>query len=88
MFWLLGVIIVALVVGVLARAILPGKDDIGCLGTIVLGWVGSLAGGVLGNLIGGGSVFSFERAGIIGSIIGAMVVLLVYRIVSRGKGKA
>jgi uncharacterized membrane protein YeaQ/YmgE (transglycosylase-associated protein family) len=50
----------------------------GVLGTIVLGLVGSLVGGFLGNLIGDGNL-DIDAAGIIGSILGAIVALLIYR---------
>ena len=83
MFWLIWVILVALVVGVMARALLPGKDEIGCGGSIVIGWLGSFVGGFLGSLIGDGSIFRVRRSGIIGSIIGAVVLLLIYRLTSR-----
>ena len=71
MFWFMWVVGIALVVGVLARAIVPGRSRIGCLGTIVVGWLGSFVGGFLGNLIGSGSIFDVRRAGILGSIVGA-----------------
>jgi len=67
-----------LIAGFVARAVVPGRDSLGILGTIVLGLVGSLIGGFLGNLFVDGDL-DIEAAGIIGSIIGAIVALLVYR---------
>jgi len=76
--WLL----VGLVAGAIARFLVPGRDPMGWLGTLVLGLVGSLIGGFLGDLVAGGNE-DFSPAGLIGSIIGAVIALLVYRAVSR-----
>ena len=72
--WLL----VGLIAGALARLLVPGKDPMGWLGTLILGLVGSLIGGFLGNLIFGGEL-DVSAAGIIGSVIGAIIALLAYR---------
>jgi uncharacterized membrane protein YeaQ/YmgE (transglycosylase-associated protein family) len=71
-------LVIGLIAGFVARAVVPGRDSLGVLGTIVLGLVGSLVGGFLGNLFVEGNL-DVEAAGIIGSIIGAIVALLVYR---------
>lgn len=76
--WLL----VGLVAGAIARFLVPGRDPMGWLGTLVLGLVGSLIGGFLGELIGGGDG-EVSPAGLLGSIVGAIIALLVYRAVSR-----
>ena len=70
-------IIVGLIAGFIARAVIPGKQDIGIVATIVLGIVGSLVGNLLGSLIFQGR-FELGTSGIIGSIIGAIVVLGIY----------
>lgn len=72
--WLL----VGLIAGALARLLVPGKDPMGWLGTLVLGLVGSLIGGFLGNLFFDGEL-DVTAAGIIGSVIGAIIALLAYR---------
>jgi uncharacterized membrane protein YeaQ/YmgE (transglycosylase-associated protein family) len=61
---------------------MPGRDPIGVVGTIVLGIVGSFVGGFLQNLIQYHtvSVHSFHPVGLIGSIIGAWVLLLILRL--------
>lgn len=74
LIWLL----VGLIAGALARLLVPGKDPMGWLGTLVLGLVGSLIGGFLGNLIFGGDL-DISAAGIVGSVIGAIIALLAYR---------
>lgn len=67
-----------LVVGALARFVMPGSDPMGCLATIVLGVLGSIVGGYLGGLLFGGDG-EFEPAGFIGALIGAVILLAIYR---------
>jgi uncharacterized membrane protein YeaQ/YmgE (transglycosylase-associated protein family) len=74
----IGFIIVGLVAGFIARAVVPGKDHMGIIATIILGMIGSLIGGVLGSLVQDGPV-EFTTSGVIGSIIGAIIALLVWR---------
>ncbi len=71
-------LIVGLVAGAVARLLVPGRDPMGVPGTLGLGLVGSLVGGLLGYLIEGGEGV-FSPAGLIGSIIGAVIALLIYR---------
>ena len=71
-------LLIGLVAGFVARALVPGPDPMGWLGTMVLGIVGSLVGGTLAALLFGGTL-ALSAAGIIGSIIGAIIVLLVWR---------
>ena len=75
---IIGFIIVGLIAGFVARAVVPGKDDLGIIGTIILGIVGSIVGGFLGSLIQDGPA-DLTASGIIGSIIGAIIALLVWR---------
>ena len=86
MLWtILGLIIIGLIAGLIARAVIPGKQSIGILMTIVLGIVGSFVGGFLGFLIFGADPNGgfLQPSGIIGSIIGAIIVLGIYVAVSR-----
>ncbi len=71
-------LIIGLVAGALARLLVPGRDPLGFLGTLVLGLVGSLIGGFLGDLLTEGDQ-DLSPAGLIGSIIGAVIALLLYR---------
>jgi uncharacterized membrane protein YeaQ/YmgE (transglycosylase-associated protein family) len=75
-------LIVGLIAGFIARALVPGRDSMGVLGTIVLGLVGSLVGGFLGSLFYNGDA-DFQPSGLIGSIIGAIIALLIYRAIKR-----
>jgi uncharacterized membrane protein YeaQ/YmgE (transglycosylase-associated protein family) len=71
-------LIVGLIAGFIARALVPGPDPMGWLGTMILGIVGSFVGGTLAALLFGGTL-DVSPTGLIGSVIGAIVVLLVWR---------
>jgi uncharacterized membrane protein YeaQ/YmgE (transglycosylase-associated protein family) len=81
--------IVGLIIGAIARLLLPGRDSIGILGTIVLGIVGSFVGGFIENLwkYHTLSVHSFHPVGLIGSVIGAFVLLLLLRLAHMEPGR-
>jgi len=77
MFSLLGWVVFGAIVGALARWIMPGRDPMGCFLTILVGVVGSVVGGILlGFLIAGRGN---DPAGWIGSVLGAVLVLWLYR---------
>ncbi len=71
-------LVVGLIAGFIARALVPGPDTMGWLGTMILGVVGSFVGGTLAALLFGGTL-DLTAAGLIGSVIGAIIVLLVWR---------
>lgn len=71
-------LIVGLIAGFVARALVPGPDPMGWLGTMVLGIIGSFVGGTLAALLFGGTL-DLNAAGLVGSIIGAIIVLLIWR---------
>jgi uncharacterized membrane protein YeaQ/YmgE (transglycosylase-associated protein family) len=74
---LIWMVVVGLIVGALARYFYPGAVAMGWLGTILLGIVGSLVGGFIGSLFSRGRA-GFQPAGIIMSVIGALLVLWLY----------
>lgn len=91
MLSLLWLLVVGLIAGFLARALVPGKDSMSLVGTLLLGVSGSLVGGLLlGLIFGGFRDRGFSPAGVIGSVIGAVIVLLVYNRISsrRASGAA
>jgi uncharacterized membrane protein YeaQ/YmgE (transglycosylase-associated protein family) len=74
------------IVGLVARAILPGRQSMGAFGTILLGIAGSFVGGMLGSFFfagRGGHLFTLHAAGWIGSTIGAIVLLALVTVASR-----
>lgn len=77
---IVSLVVIGLVAGAVARLLIPGKQDIGVLMTIALGIVGSFVGGFLGYLLFHKDSQNgfFQPSGIAGSIIGAVIVLLVY----------
>ena len=74
-------LIVGLIAGFIARALVPGPDPMGWLGTMILGIVGSFVGGTLAALVFGGTL-DLSASGLVGSIIGAIIVLLIWRAMS------
>ena len=79
---ILGTLVIGLVVGAIAKFLMPGRDPGGCLITILLGIAGAFVAGFLGRVVGWYQ--PGEPAGFISSIIGAMLLLLVYRLI-RGR---
>ena len=78
---ILTIIIVGAIAGFVARLLVPGRQDLSVVATIVLGIVGSLVGGLLGYLLFHKDADDglFQPSGIIGSIIGAVIALLVWQ---------
>jgi uncharacterized membrane protein YeaQ/YmgE (transglycosylase-associated protein family) len=75
--FIITLIVVGLIAGALARLVIPGRQNLSIPMTILLGIIGSFVGGFLGNLIFHGRI-SLDTSGIIGSVIGAIIVLLIY----------
>jgi uncharacterized membrane protein YeaQ/YmgE (transglycosylase-associated protein family) len=83
---ILYLIVVGIIAGYLARLLVPGPDKIGFVRTVALGIAGSFIGGFLGYVLfdkdfGEGAL---QASGLIGSIIGAIIALLIYRAVTGG----
>lgn len=77
-------IILGLVAGALAKWLMPGKDGGGWILTMILGIAGAFVGGYLGTLAGvGGSADGVNIGSIITATIGAVVLLFIYRLVSK-----
>ncbi|HSE62148.1 MAG TPA: GlsB/YeaQ/YmgE family stress response membrane protein [Thermoanaerobaculia bacterium] len=78
---ILGWILFGLVVGIVAKLVMPGRDPGGIIITILLGIVGALLGGFIGQALG--LYQTGEPAGFIGATLGAILVLWVYRMATR-----
>lgn len=79
--FILFMLVIGLVAGFIARAVVPGRDSMSIGATIVLGIVGSVIGGFLGYVLfhKDSQHGAFQASGIIGSVIGAIIALLVWR---------
>jgi uncharacterized membrane protein YeaQ/YmgE (transglycosylase-associated protein family) len=73
---------IGLIAGAIARLVVRGHRRIGCIGTVLVGVAGSIVGGLAGDLIQPGEQV-FEPAGMIGSILGAILVLIVLTALAR-----
>jgi uncharacterized membrane protein YeaQ/YmgE (transglycosylase-associated protein family) len=85
--FIITMVILGLVAGAIARLLVPGRDPIGFLGTIIVGVAGSFVGGFLGYVLFNKDVGegALQPSGIVGSIVGAVILLLVRRAyVNRG----
>ena len=81
MFSFLGAIIIGFIVGLVAKFLMPGRDPGGFINTLLLGMAGALVATYLGQRIGWYG--PGESAGFIGAVIGAMILLFAYRLVTR-----
>ena len=76
-------IVFGLVVGFIARAIVPGTQALGIPATILLGVAGAFVGGLVGNLLSGYPALHLHAAGFVGSIVGAILVLVLMMFATR-----
>jgi uncharacterized membrane protein YeaQ/YmgE (transglycosylase-associated protein family) len=70
-------IVFGFVVGLIARAVVPGRQGLGFVMTTLLGVAGSLIGGLVASALTGGSATAFQPSGFLGSLIGAIVLLVI-----------
>ncbi|MEI9895749.1 MAG: GlsB/YeaQ/YmgE family stress response membrane protein [Chthoniobacter sp.] len=76
---LIGTLIIGLLIGIVAKLLMPGRDPGGCIITMLLGIAGAAFGTYLGQLMG---FYTYgQNAGFFGSVIGAMLILLLYRMI-------
>ena len=81
-------IVFGIVAGLIARAIMPGKQAMGIVMTGLVGIAGSFVGGFVGSLLTGYSVLDFHTSGIIGSVLGALAVLAIMGFANSGRTTA
>jgi uncharacterized membrane protein YeaQ/YmgE (transglycosylase-associated protein family) len=79
-------IVLGLIAGAIAKAIMPGNDPGGVIVTILIGIVGAFLGGFLGNLIAGSGLNGFSPWSLLLSVVGAVVLLWIYRLSTRRRG--
>lgn len=83
MLWsIIVLLIVGLIAGFIARALVPGDDSMSVLRSMVLGVIGSFIGGFLGYVLLGADINegAVQASGLIGSVIGSIVALMIYRV--------
>jgi uncharacterized membrane protein YeaQ/YmgE (transglycosylase-associated protein family) len=85
MMAVIGWIVFGLVVGAIARLLMPGEQPMGCLLTILLGIAGSFVGGYIGTLVSGQPMDLAEPSGWIGAILGALLLLFIYGLLTKKK---
>lgn len=78
-------IVFGLIAGLLAKFIMPGRDPGGWIITILLGIAGALLGGFIGQALGFGGVSGFNLGSMIIAILGAILLLALYRMTRRGR---
>ena len=81
-------IVLGLIAGAIAKAIMPGNDPGGIIVTMIIGIVGAFIGGFIGNTITGAGINGFTLWSIVLAVIGALVLLWIYRMATRGRGAA
>jgi uncharacterized membrane protein YeaQ/YmgE (transglycosylase-associated protein family) len=86
--FVLWMLVIGIIAGFLARLLVPGRDPMGFFATVALGIVGSFIGGFLGYVLFGHDLDegALQASGIVGSVIGAVIALLIYRAVSHRRG--
>ena len=80
MIGILAFLIMGLIAGFIARAVVPGRDPMGLIGTLLLGVVGALIGGFI---FGGPD----NAVGYFGAVVGAVLALLIYKLVTRNSSR-
>jgi len=79
----LWILLIGLLVGIVAKFLMPGKDPGGFIVTILIGIAGSFIAGLLGRALGWYA--EGEAAGFIASVIGAILLLIIYRVATKGR---
>jgi uncharacterized membrane protein YeaQ/YmgE (transglycosylase-associated protein family) len=76
-------IVLGLIAGAIAKALMPGRDPGGFIVTILIGIVGAFLGGFLGSMIAGTGLTGFSLWSILLAVLGAMLLLWIYRLATR-----
>jgi uncharacterized membrane protein YeaQ/YmgE (transglycosylase-associated protein family) len=78
-------IVFGIVAGLLARAIMPGRQTMSLVMTALLGVAGSFVGGFVGSMLTGHSILDLQTSGLIGSVLGALAILAIMGFAGRGR---
>jgi uncharacterized membrane protein YeaQ/YmgE (transglycosylase-associated protein family) len=76
-------VVLGLIAGAIAKALMPGKDPGGIIVTMLIGIVGAFIGGFIGNTVSGSGLNGFSLWSILLAVVGAMLLLWVYRLTTR-----
>jgi uncharacterized membrane protein YeaQ/YmgE (transglycosylase-associated protein family) len=88
-FQILGLIVVGAIIGVLARLVLPGKQRISMVMTVVLGIVGAIIGGLIAHALGIGEITELNVGGFLLALVAAVLLVGVYAgVAGRGSNRA
>jgi uncharacterized membrane protein YeaQ/YmgE (transglycosylase-associated protein family) len=83
---MIGAIVLGIVAGYIGRLLMPGRDKMGFIATMLLGLAGSVVGFLIfTELLGIGDNRMFDLGGLIGAVIGVMILLLIYRLALKNK---
>ena len=83
---MIGFIVAGLIIGALARLLMPGRQKIGLLWTLLLGVAGSVIGGTIANLLGTGSIWELNVLGFIVAVVASVGLLVVAERAGPGEG--
>jgi uncharacterized membrane protein YeaQ/YmgE (transglycosylase-associated protein family) len=84
---ILGLIVIGIVIGILARLVLPGRQRIGAGMTVLLGIAGALVGGIIASVIGTGDIFELNFLGTVVGVIAAALFIGAADSGGLGKGR-
>ncbi len=85
---ILGLVVVGLIIGALARLIKPGKQRMSILATMLLGVVGALIGGFIASLLGTGGIFELNILGFVLAVVAAVILVGAFAGLSGGRNRA
>jgi uncharacterized membrane protein YeaQ/YmgE (transglycosylase-associated protein family) len=85
---ILGLIVIGIVIGIIARLVLPGRQHIGALMTVLLGIGGALVGGIVASAIGEGDIFELNFIGTIVGVIAAVGLIAIAAALGVGEDRA
>jgi uncharacterized membrane protein YeaQ/YmgE (transglycosylase-associated protein family) len=85
---ILGLIVIGIVIGIIARLVLPGRQHIGVLMTVLLGIGGALVGGIVASAIGEGDIFELNFIGTIVGVIAAVGLIAIAEALGVGDDRA